>query len=104
MPFLISKYRGNKWNKNKHLETIIPALFRNIPIIEDWMSDITFLDWAMVYQLSKFGKIRYLNFPAGVYRKHDRGVLTSLDKNNLETIKSQIREKLLEDYHLLSLK
>lgn len=78
-------------------------VFRNIPIIEDWMSDITFLDWAMVYQLSKFGKIQYLDFPAGVYRKHEAGVFTSLDKNKLETVKSQIREKLLEDYHLLSL-
>ena len=32
MHYLISKYKGNKWNKNKHLETIIPALFRKIPI------------------------------------------------------------------------
>lgn len=30
MPYLQSSFKGNKWTKNKHLETIIPALFRKI--------------------------------------------------------------------------
>lgn len=51
MPYLISKFNGNKWNKNKHLETIIPALFRNIPInytrerLELMDGDFIDLDW-----------------------------------------------------------
>jgi predicted alpha/beta-fold hydrolase len=33
MPIISSNFKGNKWNRNKHLETIIPALFRKIDIL-----------------------------------------------------------------------
>ena len=32
MPILQSNFNGNKWLKNKHLETILPALFRKVDI------------------------------------------------------------------------
>ncbi len=32
MPILQSTFTGNKWLKNKHLETILPALFRKVNI------------------------------------------------------------------------
>lgn len=32
MPHIQSTFKGNKWTKNKHLETMIPALFRKVLI------------------------------------------------------------------------
>lgn len=51
MPFIQSKHIGNKWNKNKHLETILPALFRKVNVkytrerLELADGDFIDLDW-----------------------------------------------------------
>lgn len=51
MPLLNSNYKGNKWIKNKHLETILPALFRKVNIdyqrqrLELADGDFMDLDW-----------------------------------------------------------
>ena len=52
MPFLQSNYKGNKWNKNKHLETMLPALFRKVSVaykrdrVELADGDFIDLDWV----------------------------------------------------------
>ena len=52
MPFIQSNYRGNKWNKNKHLETMLPALFRKVSVkynrerVELADGDFIDLDWV----------------------------------------------------------
>ena len=52
MPFLQSNHKGNSWNKNKHLETILPALFRKVNVkytrerVELADGDFIDLDWA----------------------------------------------------------
>jgi hypothetical protein len=55
-------------------------VFRRINnLIEAWMYDLPYLDWGISYQLSLHGRIRFLNFPGGVYRIHDRGLFSSED-------------------------
>lgn len=61
-------------------------VFRRIDnLIESWMYDLPYLDWGISYQLSLRGKIRFLNFPGGVYRVHDRGLFSGEDHMVRET-------------------
>ena len=57
MPIISSNFKGNKWNKNKHLETIIPALFRKIDIayerVRVELPDGDFMDLDYVMNNSK---------------------------------------------------
>lgn len=57
MPIVSSNFKGNKWNKNKHLETIIPALFRKIDIAYERerveLPDGDFMDLDYVMNNSK---------------------------------------------------
>lgn len=52
MPIIKSTFKGNKWIKNKHLETILPALFRKLSInykrqrLELADGDFMDLDWV----------------------------------------------------------
>ncbi len=52
MPFIQSNYKGNTWNKNKHLETILPAVFRKVSVnykrerLELADGDFIDLDWV----------------------------------------------------------
>ncbi|MBJ7428232.1 MAG: alpha/beta fold hydrolase, partial [Bacteroidia bacterium] len=51
MPIINSTFKGNKWIKNKHLETILPALFRKVSVpyqrerLELADGDFMDLDW-----------------------------------------------------------
>ena len=73
--------------------------FRNLNnLIKDWMFDIRFLDWAINYELSKYGYIKYLDFPGGVYRIHEGGVFSMMDEKKVSEIKSDIRNKLKIQY------
>jgi glycosyltransferase involved in cell wall biosynthesis len=74
-------------------------LWRNINgIIKDWMMDSPFMDWPMNYELSKFGKIQYLDFPSGVYRQHSGGVYSELTREQELEITNKVINKLLIDY------
>ena len=74
-------------------------LFRNTPgLFKDWMMDIVYFDWTTNYELSKLGKIKYLNFSSGVYRDHGDGVLTSLNYEKKEEISAELRKVMIEDY------
>jgi hypothetical protein len=47
------------------------------------------LDWPINFELSLRGKIKYLDFPSGIYRKHSGGLM-----NNL--LNKEIGDKLVE--------
>lgn len=67
-------------------------LYRNVPHFFDYMYDLPLLDWPMNFELSMIGKIKYLNYPTGVYRKHSGGLMTSLDSQ--KNIGNEIRKVL----------
>ena len=67
-------------------------------IIEDWMGETTYLDWAMNYKLSKSGKIKYLDFPSGVYRVHDKGAFSLLRDEEKQKITNIFIDKISIDY------
>ncbi len=74
-------------------------VFRNIPgLIKDWMLDLIFFDWVTNYELSKFGKIKYLDFPCGVYRAHGKGTMTSLSHEDALKEAKKISEIIKIEY------
>ena len=73
-------------------------VWRNIDVIKDWMMDLPYMDWPMNYELSKFGKINYLDFPTGVYRQHSGGVYSELTREQEHERTNRVIEKLLIDY------
>jgi glycosyltransferase involved in cell wall biosynthesis len=52
----------------------------------DYMYNIPMLDWPLNFELSLRGKIIYLNFPAGVYRKHSTGLMKSFQGKDVGDI------------------
>lgn len=73
-------------------------VWRNIDVIKDWMMDLPYMDWPMNYELSKFGKINYLNFPSGVYRQHSGGIYSELTQEQEKERTNKVIDKLLTDY------
>lgn len=73
------------------------TLFRNHKdFMKPYFSDIKFLDWAMNFEASRIGKIKYLDFPSVMYRYHGNGLSSSMDnveKNRqIEKIKKIFKE------------
>ena len=74
-------------------------VFRNVPgLIKDWMLDIKYLDWVTNYELSKLGRLQYLDFPSGVYRQHNTSIFSSVELADREVIADEVRRILKEDY------
>jgi glycosyltransferase involved in cell wall biosynthesis len=74
-------------------------VWRNINgIIKDWMMDLPYMDWPMNYELSKFGKIEYLDFPSGVYRQHSGGIYSGLTTDQELERTNKVIDKLIIDY------
>ncbi len=61
--------------------------------------DLPYMDWPMNYELSKFGKIQYLDFPSGVYRQHSGGVYSELTREQEQEGTNKVINKLLIDYN-----
>jgi hypothetical protein len=54
-------------------------MFKNIKnIVKDWMMDLPYFDWPLNYELSRHGKIKFLDYPMGVYRYHNNSVFSLL--------------------------
>jgi glycosyltransferase involved in cell wall biosynthesis len=66
-------------------------IFRNV--------DGLIKDWSMNYELSKFGKIQYLDFPSGVYRQHSGGVYSELTREQEQEETNKVINKLITDYN-----
>jgi glycosyltransferase involved in cell wall biosynthesis len=74
-------------------------VFRNTNgLIKDWMLDIHYMDWVINYELSKIGKIKYLDFPSGIYRLHDGGIFSSLNNDRKKEISIEIMKIIANDY------
>jgi len=60
----------------------------------EYMYDLPILDWPLNFELSLRGKIKYLDFPAGVYRKHSTGLMNSIKGEDVgERIIKMIKER-----------
>jgi glycosyltransferase involved in cell wall biosynthesis len=74
-------------------------MFRNVKnIVQDWMMDLPYFDWPLNYELSKHGKIKFLNYPMGVYRYHNNSVFSLLPIDKREEASLSVKEKILENH------
>jgi glycosyltransferase involved in cell wall biosynthesis len=74
-------------------------MFRNIKdIVKDWMMDLPYFDWPLNYELSRYGKIKFLDYPMGVYRYHNKGMFSLLSRDEKEKISSVVIQKILEKH------
>ena len=74
-------------------------MFRNIKnIVKDWMMDLPYFDWPLNYELSRHGKIKFLDYPMGVYRYHNKGMFSLLLRDEKEKISSVVKQKILEKH------
>jgi glycosyltransferase involved in cell wall biosynthesis len=74
-------------------------LFRNTPgLFKDWMMDVVYFDWITNYELSKLGKIKYLDFSSGVHRIHNNGALSGMELEKRENHSRDILRLILNDY------
>jgi len=72
-------------------------VFRNIPdLLQDWMRDFPFLDWAFNYQISLIGKIRCDISKGGVYRHHEGGEFSLMSENDKKTLNTNCRKIIRE--------
>ena len=60
-------------------------------LFEPWMYELPYLDWGINYRLSCYGKIKFLNFPGGIYRIHNKGIFSGEDdeKRKYNLLKSK---------------
>lgn len=80
-------------------------MFRNIKgLVKDWMMDLPYFDWPLNFELSRLGKIKFIDYPTGVYRIHTESIFSTtnqeIKKHNIKLIK----EKLLEIYETNQIK
>jgi hypothetical protein len=74
-------------------------MFKNVNnIVKDWMMDLPYFDWPLNYELSRHGKIRFLDYPMGVYRYHNNGVFSLLSNEEKQQIALFIKEKILQKH------
>ena len=74
-------------------------VFKNTPdLFKEWMMTSFYFDWVTNYELSKSGKIKYLDFPSGVYRIHDKGVFSLLKDEEKQKITNIFIDKISIDY------
>jgi hypothetical protein len=74
-------------------------MFRNIKnIIKDWMVELPYYDWALNYELSRHGKIKFLDYPTGVYRYHENGLFSLSSDEQKQKMSLAVQEKILEKH------
>jgi len=75
-------------------------VFRNIPdLFKEWMMTSFYFDWVTNYELSKIGKIKYLDFSSGVYRSHENGVFSGMEVEKREEISRELVRIMTDDYN-----
>ena len=62
------------------------------------MLDIVYFDWVTNYELSKLGRIQYLNIGAGIYRVHKNGVFSLSDEETKNRLTFETSEIIKKDY------
>lgn len=105
--WLCPRVHDGHFNLNtEHYFTMNPSHFnrvfrKNPNTFFPYMYDLPMLDWPVNFELSLRGKIKYLNFPSGVYRKHSGGIMNNLLNkeigNKLVEIFKSRQQKFLEE-------
>lgn len=49
----------------------------------EYMHDLPMLDWPLNFELASAGKVKFMDFFSGVYRRHKGSLMTHLTQNNL---------------------
>ena len=76
-------------------------VFRRTPdLFKEWMMRSFYFDWVTNYELSKIGKVKYLDFPSGVYRIHDNGIFSKMDQSEKNKRAEHLKTILLENYQI----
>jgi glycosyltransferase involved in cell wall biosynthesis len=74
-------------------------MFRNIPnLVKDYFFDLPFFDYPLNYELSRFGKIKNITHPGGVYREHGSGVLTSHTEEGRAQLHEDVKNYLIQKH------
>lgn len=74
-------------------------VFRNVKIdYKDEELNSIYFDWSTSYELSKTGKIEYLDFPSGVYREHKNGIFAGKEISYRDKTANDLRSFLEVDY------
>jgi len=74
-------------------------MFKNIKnIIKDWMIVLPYYDWPLNYELSRYGKIKFLDYPMGVYRYHINGVFSLLSNEERQKISLLVKDKIMQKH------
>jgi len=90
--FLCEVNSSDLWNSN--YVTFGKVWRNNKDILKEWIEDLPFADWPINYELSKLGKIRYLDFPSGIYRVGS-GNYNSLDYDEMIRKNNIVKEKMI---------
>ena len=74
--------------------------FRKIPnLFKPWMKEVTFLDYAVNFELCKHGKFKCEEFPpGGVYRDNGEGLLTKLSPDEKKRLHNESKEIIIKNY------
>lgn len=87
--------------------------FRNKKsLFREYFLEIPILDWPLNFENSLHGKVKYLDFPSGVHRKHSNNMMSKIlddDKNSIsknektteEIVINILKNRFLEDKHIL---
>lgn len=67
-------------------------------IFNERYNEVKFLDWVLNFEISKNGKIKYMDTVSAVYRSYGHGVMSSLDDNDRDTEKEKTKKIILEEY------
>jgi len=67
-------------------------------LFEPWMEKLPYLDWTLNYQIAKKGPIKYLDFPGGVYRITEAGIMSTLPEEKKQENNRIIERAMREDH------
>ena len=75
-------------------------VFRNKEnIIKKYFEELPFVDWPINYELSKHGKIKFLDIFGGHYRISKKGMFSTLSEEEKQLNINKVKLKLKEDYN-----
>ena len=78
---------------------VFGRVFKNVDkIIKDWMHGLPILDWPINYEFSKMGKVRYIDFPGGVYRVHNSSTFANLKMEKQMEHVNNVRKIIRKNY------
>ena len=83
---------------NSNPVSSLTKVFRNYKN-ENWdpyLNVIPFFDWGHNLLLSKKGKIKYMDFPSGVYRNHIGGIFSNMKESEREKKREETKKILLK--------